>query len=585
MDSLDKSNRNRSNRNEDSADSEVDRMLSNKNGVNAKDLAKIRDKYANNPNLVDKIEQQFQEKHRMISKKARKFAELIRKKYSNRQYPFHVLLDKARLFKVKHGLSDSEFAEFQRIYELELVGMKSPDVLPISTNMMKVLGSINTDFYGSNMKVSDNDYKYLQEILKLHASSKPLHAQILLQSIQYRDSSFEALTGKYHPELGQRPGDSVHPVIAAMFIPKIDVLESHFLHSNLANIVKTRYNGEALTTRPDYELFYALTNDPNDVVCDSRSPVLDLLNRAQLQNQLWNSVLHLRNGQYYDTSFREFIGNVDMCKLNKQDNPDLVYGRFDGVVIKRLLSAFSFRPTVVTTRPIYQVVTSINPYQQNVVPVVSCVPMINLRLPPNMVNSDVVVLKDALEQSQFFLEHGVMVPRQTNIIYSRGVLFFYVDRRTSVLKFNDIQPFNVARMPVSISGFERLNDTQVVYEDDLPIGNDMYRLRSVVLAEVNNNSVEKNIVVGSSAIFKLYDSSKPFSRAEHFKYDPLNVNIPVKSNNGATQYVNQSPVEGIPETYNNTSSKGSSFKEMAQERGILFMYELVTDESKGEIQY
>lgn len=583
MDSLDKSNRNHSNRNEDSADSEVDKMLSNKNGVNAKDLAKIRDKYANNPNLVDKIEQQFQEKHRMISKKARKFAELIRKKYSNRQYPFHVLLDKARLFKVKHGLSDSEFAEFQRIYELELVGMKSPDVIPISTNMMKVLGSINTDFYGTNMKVSDNDYKYLQEILKLHASSKPLHAQILLQSIQYRDSSFEALTGKYHPELGQRPGDSVHPVIAAMFIPKIDVLESHFLHANLANIVKTRYNGEALTTRPDYELFYALTNDPNDVVCDSRSPVLDLLNRVQLQNQLWNSVLHLRNGQYYNTSFREFIGNVDMCKLNKQDNPDLVYGRFDGVVIKRLLSAFSFRPTVVTTRPIYQVVTSINPYQQNVAPVVSCVPMINLRLPPNMIDSDPIVLKDALEQSQFFLEHGVMVPRQTNIIYSRGVLFFYVDRRTSVLKFNDIQPFNVARMPVSISGFERLNDTIVDYPDELPIGNDVYRLRSVVLAEVNNNSVEKNIVVGSSAIFKLYDDSKPFSKVDHFKYDPLNVNVPVKSN--TNQYINQSPIEGIPESYNNTNSKGSSFKEMAQERGILFMYELVTDESKGEIQY
>ena len=90
----------------------------------------------------------------------------------------------------------------------------------------------------------------------------------------------------------------------------------------------------ALRTKPDYELFYSLVTDPNDVICDVSSPIKDLLNRANLQRHLWNSVLHLRNGQYYNCSTSEFLMSVDMCKLNKYDTPDLVYGRYDGTVSK-----------------------------------------------------------------------------------------------------------------------------------------------------------------------------------------------------------------------------------------------------------
>ena len=339
MDSSDVKNnqRNRSGRGDDSVEDEVQKLFRKNNGkISSADFMKLRQKY-DDADLVEKIQKAYLDKHSAISKKAKKFAQLIREKYSNQQYPFHVLLEKARLFKVKHGLSDDEFAEFQRIYEQELVGLKSPEVVIPSTNMMKVLGSINVDFQGFALKLNDTDYKFLQEILKLYSASRPLHAQVLLQSMQYRDCDFEALTGQYRRELGHRPTESIHPVIAAMFLPKIEELETHFLHSNIAGIVKARYNGESLTNRPDYELFYALTNDPNDVVCDNRSSIQDLLNRAQVQNQLWNCVLNLRNGQYYNAVFRDFVGSVDMCRLNKQDNPDLVYGRYDGTVWCSLL--------------------------------------------------------------------------------------------------------------------------------------------------------------------------------------------------------------------------------------------------------
>jgi hypothetical protein len=354
------------------------------------------------------------------------------------------------------------------------------------------------------------------------------------------------------------------------------------LYSNIAGIVKARYNGEALTNKPDYELFYALTNDPNDVVCDSRSSIMDLLTRAQLQNQLWNNVLNLRNGQYYSAAFREFVGTVDMCKLNKQDNPDLIYGRYDGTILKRLLSAFSFRPTVVSTTPVYQIV-NVNPYQQNVRPVVTGVPMINLRIPASINDNSPVALNDALEQQQYFLENGVLVPRHTSLIYSRGVLFFFVDRRSNILRYNDMQPFNVQRLPIAVSGFERLNDREVEYEEEIKIRGDVYQLRSVVVAEVNNNSAERNMVIGSSAIFMLHTSpEKGVMYREYFMYDPIGVADAVPGPTGVL--TNRTPVTQLYGTAG-VSEAGNSFNEMARQRGVIFMYELVKDASEGVVMY
>lgn len=559
-------------KNRGNIDDEVQKLFRKGNKVSATEFAKLRQKY-DDVDLVEKIQNAYMEKHTAISKKAKKFAQLIREKYSDSNYPFHNLLEKARSFKDKYGLSEEEFAEFQRIYEQELIGIKSPEVLLPSTNMSKVLGSVNVDFQGFPLKLNDADYKVLQEIIKLHGASKSLHAQVLLQSMQYNDCDYEAITGQYRRELGHRPGDHVHPVVAALFLPKFDILEQHFLHSNLSGIVRSRYNGETLTTRPDYELFYSLTTDPNDVVCDNRSPIGDLFNRAQVQNQLWNSVLNLRNGQYYNASFRDFVSSIDMCRLNKQDTPDLVYGRYDGTIIKRLLATFSFRPTVVATTPIATNSTiSLNPYIQNIRPTVTSVPMVNLRLPPSLQGADVVNLTDAISQQQLFIENNVPTLRYSNIIYSRGVLLFFVDRRSHFIKFNDMQPFSINRMPISLTGFESLNSSVVQYEPTITLDRtEQFRLRSVVVAEVNRNTPEKEIIVGSSTIFMAWDENN--IGAETFKYDPLGVVNPLDGSNIPPMYT-------IPDSGHTADGKLCSFYELASRRGVVFVYELFSSANK-----
>jgi len=491
-----------------SAEGEVQALLRKNGKITNEDFMRLRSSY-NDDQLVNKIQDLYIEKQSNLLKKAKKFADLIREKYSQSQTPFHVLLEKAHKYKVKYGLTDAEFAEFQRIYEQELVGIKSVEVVQPATNIQKVLGGVSLDYHGSAMKMSGDDAKYAQELIAYNAATKSLHAQVLLQALKYKDCDLEALTGVYDRNL-MRINDHVHPVVVALFLPKIRILENHFLYSNISSIVKSRINGEKIVSLPDYELFYALTTDPNDVVCDSKSTILDLLNRSKLQAQLWNCVLHLRSGQYYQPSFKDFIASVDLCRLNKQDTPDFVYGRFDGVVIKRLVSAFSFRPTVVSTLPYMVNPIATNPYAMNMRPQVTAVPMINMRIPPKASGST-IDLKNAATQVQFFIENGQIIPKQTDLIWSRGVLMFYVDRRATSIKINDqMSQFNLSKLPAPIAGFEKLNNSKVTFQHAIKLREETYILKSVVFSEVNVEekpnpaggfvSKDTDVVIGSSAI-------------------------------------------------------------------------------------
>lgn len=505
-------------------DREVARLFKLGDKVDQAALLSLRNKYGDEE-LVNRIQMAFQESHARIVKGAKKFATAVRQKYSNSNVPFHQLLMKARLHAKKYGLTESQFAEFQRIFEQELAGTgRAAEVVLPLTNMMRVMGNITGDGATGGLNVNEGDYRNLQEILRLHESSRPLHAQVVLQSLQYGDpfrsvrgASTEAIGGRFD-KTKHNPGEHVHPVVAAMFLPQINILESHFLYSNMSGIVKNLYNRDNLTTRPDYELYYNLVTDPNDVVCDNRTPIADLLQRCNLQTQLWNAVLHLRNGQYFNSSFREFMTAVDVCRINKHDNPDLVYGRHDGTIVKRILAAFSFRPTVVATMPVHMVFNN-NPYANNVRPTVTQIPMINVRLlsfqTSNVVNvtdqgvagaqDGLVNLTNALKQTQTFIEGNVLVNRATEVIYSREVIIFYVDRRANIMNLG-MKMFNMASLPSSVSGFERVNLQRVGVPCELDVRGDKFTLRSVVTAITMDDTqtasgATTKIVTGSQTVF------------------------------------------------------------------------------------
>ena len=123
-------------------------MFKRSNGkITQQDFINLKNKH-NDEDIVNQIQQAFVEKYTSITKRAKKFAQLIKDKYGNSEYPFHIILEKAEKYKNKHSLSELEFNEFQRIYENELVGLKSTEIFIPSTNLQQVLGSVTVDYQG-----------------------------------------------------------------------------------------------------------------------------------------------------------------------------------------------------------------------------------------------------------------------------------------------------------------------------------------------------------------------------------------------------------------------------------------------------
>jgi len=551
------SRRSKSTREGSTVDKEVANLFRMGDRVDQAALLRLRNKYGDNE-LVSRIQDVFVHQHSAVVKHAKKFAQAVRNRYASTNVPYHMLLQKARLHARKYKLSEAAFAEFVRIYEQELAGTsrRNEVVVPL-TNMMKVLGNL-ADTESSGFDTTQGDYRNLQEILKLNAASKPLHAQVLLQSMTYQPKtranrpgplSPAALAGVY--DRTHHVGAShVHPVLVALFLNKIRELDTHFLQSNISNIVATRYNKQALNTRPDYELFYDMVTDPNDIICDNSSPLADLLHRANLQNQLWNNVLHLRNGQFYNASFGEFMAAVDVCRLNKYDNPDLVYGRHDGTVVKRLLSAFSYRPTVVATYPTSLVPNmgiGHNPYAQSINPTVTRVPMVTIRLVNNVYQANPALAPTQpltsvarhVEQAMpmQFIEGNAIVSRASKVLYSRGVLIVYIDRRSTHISLDFFKPMTMKNFPVGVSGFSRINNDPMDIDDVLTIQGSQFSLRSVVVADTKSVALTQGapttpLVIGSKTIIYNNDGQRTA-----LNYDPLlpvqdtTVNTPILAPN------------------------------------------------------
>lgn len=565
-------------------ENEVKKLFSSDSGnITTAELYKLRQKYNNNEKLVDEIYDAYYSQLKKVTKRAKKFARIILDKYQH--LPLYKALKKSLKYKKHYNLSDAEFREFQRIFEKELVGYQErgvPSQRYERTRIGKTLGDVPLAETEA-LRVSDKELVVLQEILRLHAQTKMLHSQVMVQSITYRDCAPEALTGQLYENNNMiaNPGNHVHPIIAALFLPKIQVLDEHMLFANIANIVKCKHEKRPILTKPDYELYYDLITDPNDVVCDIGSPLVDLRNRCVLQKDIWDAVLNLRNGRYYHSNMANFLTAIDNCRINMYDTPDLVYIKDEGAILRRILSAFSFRPTIVSTMPISHLVIENNPYSRPpVVANVTAIPMVTLRLPLHTtVNSTAVHLEDSLSQSHHYLEQNAIVPKHQAIIYSRGALFFYVPRRyQSINVARMMRPYNFSRLPMTIAGFEKLNTKIVNFEETMEIMTDTYNLRSVVVVETSPvESVTKDLIVGTTTLFmKHANMEKGELQNNYWIYDPVGSGLQLNDK------TNVPPISWLE--YKKSlmgSSNIESFYDRASCRGTIFVYQKVNQPSEN----
>jgi hypothetical protein len=303
--------------------------------------------------------------------------------------------------------------------------------------------------------------------------------------------------------------------------------------------------------------------------------------RVDVQTNLWNAVSSLRSGQYYECNNSEFTNSLLACNLSSRDSPDMMYSGEEGLIIKRLFATFSFRPTVVASQPIYPLQISNVPYAMSQVnaPQVQSVPMVSMRIPHMQVNNDVIKLADALEQPQFYLENGSLVPKIQQIIYSDEIIVFYINRRFQILDYGKmLGPTKFRRLPASLSNLEKINDREVEFDNVMNIRDEKFLLRSVVVAETKRIQ-DTNLITGCSTLLtknKVLDGGL-VADTEYYSYNPRNAPIGVPDPKNNMEYRTNKPITIISEL--SPKKDDYTFRSLAQRKGTIFVYQSISKTS------
>lgn len=545
----------------------------------------LREKYGDKS--VEKMFDIYKERKNWITKKANKFKSLIFSKYSNLSLP--ALLEKAKVYKKKYNLTDDQFHAFINLAITDKSFSASNMYNQPTTPMSKALGYSSDTNYGK-MSVPTNELDVLQDILRIHSEMGILHEQIKIQSLTYYDCAPQAITGTYDPQK-HNSFSFIHPVIAALFFPRIRYLDEHMLLASIANIVYHRYNGYPIRTQPEYELYWDLITDPNELVCISpkESTLIDLRNRIKLQVELWKLVRELREGRYYSDEFRTFNLALDNCRNPFFDVPDMSNVRDEGTVLRRLFCAFALRPTIVTISSITSGIANLSAncsasinYSLNPMALsqVTTIPIVNLRLPFSFRNRNVTIyLNEALEQPDWFVENKMILPKVKNVIYSRDIIVFYAPRRYQSINFGRINaPYNFTILPPTHSALETINDVNISYDPSIMVGDDRFYLRSVVFVE--RALTNKDLIIGSSAgIIIRRDFALGRTQQSYLLYNPQAAIIKFEDPTTGI-YVRNPPIVEIPGTtpFNDINAP-ESFQKRASTRGTIFVY--VKDQSQS----
>lgn len=618
---------------------ELERLVK-KGSFGRTDVVELYKKYPENEAIVDEILRIRTKKLQQVKRQAKELAQKIYRKYINGTRPLHEILEKMMRYKTENKWSDQEYDEFRKELSALLTGQRAMEIdlnqnlVSYRSRISKALGYVGatkilSQEESQGLNIKESEYGVLNEILSMHETYQSLSKSVFMHSLMYEDTSLVAMTGEYKRER-HIASNYIHPLIACMFLPKFEIFEIMMLYSDFGSIIKSRYEKKPIITEPDYLLFDAITTDPNDVVCEVSSPIADLRNRYRVQIGLKETVLKLRNGNYYEANpISDFLKSLNQCRNNLYDNADLLYNQDDGALLRKLLSVFSLRPTIIYTRPIYSVASfaagpfgmgmgmggdlsgnlAMNalgmgmgmgttgldmgmgmnnmPFNNQPIYTVTSIPMITLQIPPfemggNMEPKDI---RSSTTQTIWINENKTIIPKQQSIIYSKEVLIFYVNRRIQRIQIKTFSnPISFSQLPLTMSSFERLNKYPVHVPDRLVIGRsgeESYYLRSVVAVnetEIKQGDKVTNIITGSTGLIMSHrDVERNIFQPKYYLYDPFGASLPRKHPEDEGHFTNKpiSQIEPIftPPPELTGGIVNLSFFERAKHNGTIFIYQ------------
>lgn len=459
----------------------------------------------------------YLERKKIIAKYASKFARKMQTNSEYHTFTAEERMKRARQYAKANGIDSEEVDLFLK----SLLGLKTYEniynvpVTPIS----KLFGLRAIKETSDPLDVPASELSEVNDIISMRASSAVLHSNVTLQSFSYQDCDRSALHGGGSTALyRQNIYTHINPVLFALFVPKVKVLDECILLSNFGTIIEAKHRRAPFRTQADYALYNNLVNDPTGFLCDEKSPIRDIKHRFTIQNLIWENILSLRQGLYYTPAAQNLNSAINSCRNNVFEAPDMTYISDEGTYLRRLLGAFSLRPTFVSTVSAFnQYPNLVDPYGlqthsysgsyhgQNLEKITS-ISMITVRLPlvHNAEGSQVTRLEDSLrQQQQWYKEGSAIVPKFQTIVNSNGVVFFHVNRRYNTIKLQPQNACHFDRLPSQINGWEALNMSPVEFSCEINITGEVYDLRSVIMTEVN--PLHKNMIIGTTAAIIIPD--------------------------------------------------------------------------------
>jgi hypothetical protein len=536
-----------------------------------------------NEDKIEETVQKLSDARERVKKYARKFIEKIDQYYGLHDVP--AIVKKAAKFAEKHELTN---VERDAIVALALKGDVNNTFNPLNqlkhSEMSKFMGIESPA--GQVLNIQSKDYQPLNEIVKLFETSRIIHTDIKNQLSLYRECAMEAVNGQYDKNRANL-SIHIHPVVVALFLPKIDAIEKRMLYTNIGRVVLQRAlpyinrhiqlwdNVMPGELESEWELTCDFVTDPNSLQYFTEdTPVTNMLKRFTIQIELWKNVLNLRQGRYYSLgSYGSDDGINGLLRVLSQydwsyfDSPDMYHIQDEGSVLRKLLAVFSFRPTFaridsITTRNLVSANANYSGLQRTTF---LNIPIVNVRIPSvYAVNAGSVSisLNNALSQSDFFIEHKSLVPKSKSVMYSKDVVFFYVNRRYQAVNYAHINTcrFSYTSLPYQTwnVGQAAINFTPVLFDPQMEIGNTAYKLRSLVT--VYRPPVAENITAGSSCVV-LKDANTIYY------YNPLLANYAEEVNG---QVVMNAPISTIP--YQANGPDDVCVENLGQKFATIFVY-------------
>jgi len=549
------------------------------------------------PKEIDAFMAKYETAKKRIGKLVRKFVEKIEQQYGHLDVP--ELIKKGIKFAAKHNFTDAEKESFIRHV------LKGENDTPFGfnqdlnhTEMSKFLG-FSTYNSGQMLEIKATDQRILDEIVRKYNETRFLHTSIKNQVVNYRDCAPEALTGKYD-RTKHNVSMHIHPVLFALFVPKITALEQRMLYANIGRMVAHRaqpyIRNVNLTDSylpgeldADAELAFDIARDPNSLAYFSdEQPIANLLKRFLIQIKLWHNVLNLRQGRYYSVNdYDTDDGITGLLKILNSydwtffDSPDLYQVQDEGTILRKLLAVFSFRPSFTQISPL----SPISPFanrsglgHSNIANIAKATfintPVVNIKLPSVVSGGTAapVSLRSALSQSDWYVENRMLVPKHKSVIYSRNVAFFYTNRKYQAVNFANIEmSFRYVNLPMTHTNVTSINETELHFQDVLPIGSERFELRSVVV--VQKPQVTGHVSTGCCA-FVVQNKTDLVPAKAYYYYNPQGASFMQADPSNGGKFEEPNPVSLVLE--HEVSSPGFAdkvgFYETARKFGTIYMY-------------